>query len=254
MKRSLVASIGAALAGAAFASAADAAVVEFALDTVAATSPSGITVSPPNTAGKPWVDVKIEDTLAANQVKVTVSTLLQGQATLTGLWLNTTAAPGVSAVTLADAAGTGASPGLFAAVNAISVTNTQSRFDTTQDLLPGGTTRSQVGFYNMLLRFPNSGTAAFMDTETESFTLTSTGAALTASSFLLRSSPTAGGAPNPSYYVLASITNADGSGGTPGSGIGYVAALSPVPEPEALSLMLAGLMAVGAVVLRRVGA
>jgi hypothetical protein len=251
MKRIRLAGVAAALAAVAFASATDAAVVEFALGTVAATSPSGITISPPNTAGKPWVDVKIEDTLVPNQVKVTVSSFLQGQTTLTGLLLNTTAAPGVTAITAADAVGTGGSPFPFAAVNATNATNQQSRFDTTQDMLPTGTTRNLVGFYDLWLRFPNNGSSSFMDSETETFTLTSTGTPLTASSFLLRSSPTAGGLPNPSFYALAVLTNADGSGGTPGSGIGYVAALSPVPEPNAFPLMVFGLVGVGALVLRR---
>lgn len=248
MKCINAAGVAAAVAGALFAGATYAAVVEFPLNTVAATSPASITVAPPNTAGKPWVNVKIEDTLVANQVKLTVSTFLQGQATLTGLLLNTTAAPGVTAITVANAAGTGASPFPFAAVDATNATNSQSRFDTTQDMLPSGTNRNQVGFYNMWLRFPNSGTGSFQDTQTETFTLASTGSPLTANSFLLRSSPTAGGLPNPSFYALAAITNAAGSAG---SGIGYVAALTPVPEPEALTLMIAGLVGFGALRLRR---
>ena len=199
----------------------------------------------------PWLNVTIADSATAGTFAVTVSTSLTGSQTLTGIWLNIPTVAGALtsfSVTDTDGNGSGEDPMAFAAINA-SPSNTQSGVHTTQDLHPTGTTKAQVGDYNVLLRFANNAGSAFQDHETETFNLVSNGnSGLTASSFLFRSSQTAGGLPNPPFYALASFTNA---GGTGGSGIAYIAA-TPVPEPDTYALMLAGLVLVGLLARRRV--
>ena len=222
----------------------NAAVVEFSFANV---------VTPPSAtmAGSaPWLNVKIADTATAGTVAVTVSSSLTGSQTLTGIWLNI---PAVAvaltsfSVTDTDGNGSGESPMAFAGIDA-APTNTQSGAHKLQDLHPTGTTKAQVGDYNLLLRFANNAGSAFQTNESETFNLVSNAnSGLTASSFLFRSSQTAGGLPNPPFYSVASFTNA---GGTGGSGIAYVAAV-PVPEPETYALILAGLGMVGFLVRRR---
>ena len=209
-------------------------------------------VTPPSAAmagAAPWLDVTIADTATPGTVAVTVTTSLIGSQTLTGIWLNIpTVAGAVTAfsITDTDGNGSGEDPMAFAAINA-DPTNTQSGIHAAQDLHPTGTTKSQVGDYNVLLRFANNAGSAFQDHETETFNLVSNAnSGLTASSFLFGSSQTAGSLPNPPFYAVASFTNA---GGTGGSGIAYIA--SAVPEADAVALMLAGLGLLGTHLRRR---
>ena len=133
----------------------------------------------------------------------------------------------------------------FAGINVIPPGN-QSGIHTTQDLHPANVTKAQVGDYNVLLRFASNAGSAFQDHESETFNLDyNASSGLTASSFLLRSSQTPAGLPNPPFYALASFTNAGGAGG---SGIAYIAA---VPEPATYMLMLAGVLGLFGLMARR---
>jgi hypothetical protein len=246
MKSKCAALIAAGLVGACLCGASNAAVVEFSFSQV---------ITPPSVAmagAAPWLNVKIADTATPGTVSVTIAASLIGAQTLTGIWLNApTVAAGVTGFTTTDTDGngTGEDPMVFAVIDA-NPTNAQSAFHTTQNLHPGAATKAQVGDYNILLRFANSAGSAFQGNETETFNLVAnTNSGLTASSFLFRSSQTAGGLPKPPFYALASFTNADGASGNPGSGIAYIAAI-PVPEPGVYALMLAGLVWAGFVSLR----
>jgi hypothetical protein len=247
MQSKLAALLATSLFGIAVCSASSAAVCQFSLTQV---------VIPPSVAmagTAPWLNLKFEDTATPGTVAVTVSANLTGAQTLTGLWLNIPAVAsgaGLTSFTLDVAAdGTGEDPFAFAGIDA-NPTNTQSGIHKLQDLIPSGATRTQVGAYNLQLRFPNSG-LTFQGIESETFNLVSnTGSGLTANSFLATSSQTGAQNPNPPFYALASITNADGNSGNPGSGIAYIATAA-VPEPEMYVLMLAGLGLAGLLARRR---
>ena len=233
----VMARIALGLASFALVGTAQAAVVDFSF---------GQLVVPPSAAMAgpgPWLDVQIADTATAGTVSVTVSAALTGSQTLTGIWLNLPGATGaLSSFTLDPGVnGSGEDPFGFAALNAAAPTTSESAVDSVQNIHPTGTTKAQVGDYNVYLRFANNAGAAFQTNESETFNLVANpSSGLSASSFLSTSAQTAGGAPNPPFYALASFTNA---GGLAGSGIAYVAALPAVPETDALALLLAGLVA-----------
>ncbi len=184
----------------------------------------------------PWLDLVISDTATAGTVSVTITANLTGVQTLTGLWLSTSAAGTLtSGLTTANGTGSGESPQAFAAYNA-APSNTQSGVSGSQNLNPIPV--AQGGSYNILFRFQNNASAAFQGTETRTFDLIGgASSGLTAQSFVMLAGQTSGGQPSPRPYALASFTN---FGGTGGSGVGYVASVSPVPEPGTLALMLAG--------------
>jgi hypothetical protein len=176
-------------------------------------------------------------------VNVTITGTLVGQQTLTGVWLNTGSAD-VSSINLDPLLpDTGPDPSSFAAINT-TPSNTESGFRSAKDLKPAGATFAQVGGYNIQLRFPNSGaTSSFQGTEVANFNIVANlTSGLTANSFFTRAAPNQGGSPNAPPYALISLTNADGSTGTAGSGIAYIAA---VPEPHSLLILLLGIVALG---------
>jgi hypothetical protein len=216
--------IGVVALAAALASQANAATIDFSFTNVV----SGATP----TGTSPWVDVTVSDTSTTGTVQLTVSTDLTSGSppeTLTGIWLNIPSVQStVGALTIGAGTGTGVVPTSFTAAS------NPSTFSATQSITPlvGSTT----GFYNIYLKFPNSGTtSSFQGVESETFSISGTG--LNASDFNALAARTAGGLPVADFYALAALTN---SGGTSGSGISYISP-APVPLPAALPLLLGGL-------------
>ena len=232
-----------ALINGAFSTAASAATVTMSFDTVAR-----YTGATPIAGTAPWLTLSILDT-APGVVQLTVSTLLPAAGsppqTLTGIWLNVPAAvtAGLNSLTLTSGTGTGQNPAGFVSGG--------SEFSTSQSITPAGATAAQVGRYSVWLSFPNSGAgSSFQDHQTETFLLSGTG--LSAVAFYALAAQTAGGLPNPSFFGLASLTNA---GGTAGSGVAYIgvssATVSAVPLPGGLLLLGSALLAMRRAAVRR---
>jgi hypothetical protein len=233
-----------------FAASAQAATVEFSFNNVIQTSPS--TASMAGTA--PWMDLKISDTASPGTLLFDVNSLnLTPNQRLTGLFLNLPTAitanltsVGVSAVTATNPANAtpNNSPVTFAGNPANLGSN--SAWSSTQNLT--GATAQNGGSFDFYIKFPATATAVSAGAGTnplgETFQLTFAGSSLpTAASFLTTSLPSNVG--RPSYYAVAAFTNSDGI-----TGNAWISA-SPVPEPESLAMLLAGLALVGTVATRR---
>jgi hypothetical protein len=163
--------------------------------------------------------------LAANEVQVTLTGDLTGQQTITGLWLD---AVGLSSISIGNASG----PAVPFAIGS------GSTYSVTQTTVPNGS-KALTGAYDLYVKFANNGASASLQgTASESFTLTGTG--LSASLFATPAAQTSG-QPSPDFDAMMAVTN---DLGTAGSGTGYFGAVTPVPLPAALPLVIAGLVSV----------
>jgi hypothetical protein len=193
----------------------------------------------------PWLDVNIADQGTSGTLTLTVTSHFTGTQTLTGLWFNVdpTVASGIASFSFGPTtlSGGGIAPTDFAAAAS------PSAFTATASQNPSGVGPAVVGSYDLLIRFANFQQNSAASTATAIFNLTAAGAgasAFTANSFV-PSAPSAAG--RPTFFSVASFTNAGGSGGT---GNAFLTP-SAVPLPAGQWLMLPGLAALGWVASRR---
>jgi hypothetical protein len=232
-----------------FAASAQAATVEFSFGSVIQTSTS-------MSGTAPWMDLKISDTASPGTLLFDLNSFnLVPNQRLTGLFLNLPTAitagltgVSISAVTATNPANATPNNSPIAFVGNPPNLGSNSAWSSAQNLT--GATAQNGGSFDFYIKFPTNATAVSAGAGTnplgETFQLTFAGSSLpTATSFLTTSYPQNGNLSKPSYYAVAAFTNSDGINGN-----AWISA-TPVPEPESLAMLLAGLAVVGAAGRRR---
>ena len=174
--------------------------------------------------------------IATNEVQVTLTPNFAGTSlqTITGLWLND---PGLTGLTFTAVT---PNPNPFVSI----------AYTSTQTTVPAGTTATVAGQYDTYVKFSNSTPVIRGSSPAEVFDLTSTGGTLNAASFNLTDAAKGAGSPS-NIYALIGLTNYSGVAGT---GVGFIAATSAmtaVPLPAGLPLLLSGVAGLGLLAGRR---